>query len=355
MIAEIGVLLLLAGTAGSSPIKDDERVIFFPTIGYPLPEQAAWELPIHGWIFEPEWSDTELSLLQRSLGLASTTIHEASRTIFAARARWFLVDNERGKRISLRLGDRTVVAEKSGPNGHFHGRIRLSGAEVGALRAGSSSGSRVPFRAITKSGQEQFEGEVHLVGGQGISVISDIDDTIKVSQVRDRKKLLENTFLVPFRAVPGMSEVFRLWAKGRPVRFHYVSASPWQLYVSLEEFMTQEGFPTGTFHLKYFRWKDSSFLNLFESPADYKLATIEPILKRFGKRRFVLVGDSGERDPEAYGTLARKYGRQVIAILIRDVTGEPPDAPRYREAFKDVPPDTWRLFKDPAEIRDVLP
>ena len=64
----------------------------------------------------------------------------------------------------------------------------------------------------------------------------------------------------------------------------------------------------------------------------------------YPQRKFVLVGDSGQQDPEIYGLFARKYPRQVIAVFIHDVTGEPAESPRYQTAFEMVPAERWRLF-----------
>ena len=41
-----------------------------------------------------------------------------------------------------------------------------------------------------------------------------------------------------------------------------------------------------------------------------------------GKSKFALIGDSGERDPEAYGRLAQKFPRQIDRVFIRDVTNQ---------------------------------
>ena len=107
------------------------------------------------------------------------------------------------------------------------------------------------------------------------------------------------------------------------------------------------------FSLKQVRWNDKSLLNLFESPGTYKIAAIEPLLKRFPQRQFVLVGDSGERDPEIYATLARRYPQQISRILIRDVTDEPADSSRYRATFRDLAPGLWQIFRDPARSIEV--
>ena len=85
------------------------------------------------------------------------------------------------------------------------------------------------YRADTSDGDErQLGGAVQLLPPRGVSVVSDVDDTIKISQVADHRELLNNTFLRPMEAVPGMPALYRRWAKDGAA-FHYVTASPWQL------------------------------------------------------------------------------------------------------------------------------
>src|SRR5258706_32177 len=109
-------------------------------------------------------------------------------------------------------------------------------------------------------------------------------DCIKITEVRDRNDMLRNTFLEPFKPVPGMSQVYRAWAERTQAQFDYVSASPWQLFLPLSEFVRSNGFPAGTFYLKNFRLKDKSFRSLFQDPEKYKPAVIEPLLKQFPNR-----------------------------------------------------------------------
>ena len=200
-----------------------------------------------------------------------------------------------------------------------------------------------------------FVGQVWLLDETSVSVISDIDDTIKITEVRDRSATLRNTFLREFQAVAGMAELYQTLARSNRATFHYVSASPWQLYRPLAEFVRDHGFPAGTFHLRDFRIRDGSFLAALLSPEHYKPGVIRPLLERFPQRRFVLVGDSGEKDPEIYGALARQFPDQIAGIWIRDVTGETPAAPRYQQAFTNVPPTRWRVFKEPTEITRPTP
>jgi phosphatidate phosphatase APP1 len=234
--------------------------------------------------------------------------------------------------------------EESAANGHFHGTLSLTTADA------PGKDRWVDFHAVMPAGDSRtFRGRVHLLAATGFTVISDIDDTIKVSQVRDKKALLANTFLREYQPVFGMPALYQEWARAGAA-FHYVSASPWQLYQPLAEFFDKAGYPPGSFEMKDFRWKDSTFFNLLAGPEKYKPLVIEPILKRYPKRKFILVGDSGEKDPEIYGALARKFSQQVIRILIRDVTNEKADADRYAKAFEGVPKERWMIFENPKEI-----
>jgi phosphatidate phosphatase APP1 len=241
----------------------------------------------------------------------------------------------------------------SGADGHFRGEVRLSNERMTSLAGVGQQGEGwVPFAAVTRSGDGRaFAGRFLPIGPEGLSVVSDIDDTIKVSNVRDREELLANTFLRRFEAVPDMASTYRLLAEGKAA-LHYVSASPWQLYPPLADFLRDAGFPPGSFHLKPVRLADSSVFNLAATQEGYKTREIEVLLKAFPRRRFVLIGDSGEQDPETYGHLARKHGQQVRAIWIRNVTGEAADNPRCRKAFSELPPARWLLFRDAAELRE---
>lgn len=344
--------LLVATTA--STIKRDETVVFFPSIGGRAKGGEAWELEIHGWIYEPERRALTLTLLRKVLGI-DEHLAGGEKAIFEDRARAFLVDNEKGKRLSVRLGGEQYGLSGSADNGHITARLSLPDGDVLRAEIRTDRVAKLPFQAVTgKNDTRRFTGEIHLLEPTGVSVITDIDDTIKISEVTDKKALLRNTFTKAFEPVPGMAEVYRDWSSRLNAQFHYVSASPWQLYLPLAEFVRTRGFPEGTFHLKAFRVKDESFFDLFKSPEHYKQGVIEPLLKRFPKRRFVLVGDSGERDPEIYGALARRFPDQVTRVLIRDVTGEGTEAARYQKAFREVPRGRWVIFQKPDEAKAAV-
>lgn len=322
-------------------LKPDERIVFHPTVARRTAD-GAWQAEVRGCIYEPQRRGVTLAALRAALDLKDVEMTADEKRIFAERARLFLADHERRKKIFIRCGERVFPAGQSGADGRFTKALELSSA----LR-----GRQVEYTARLAAGDSRsFRGEIFLLEAEGWSVISDLDDTIKVTEVRDRRATLRNTLLREFQPVPGMAEFYRRLAGERGAQFHYISASPWQLYEPLAEMVERHGFPHGTFDLKEFRWKNRSFLSLFSDPEKYKPAVIEPLLQRFPLRRFLLVGDSGERDPEIYGALARKFPSQIAGIYIRDVTGEAAEAERYVKAFAGVPRERWQVFREPQEL-----
>ena len=337
--------LLETGQASyTSPIQNDEVVTFFPTVGYPIEEGKSWALPIHGWVYRPTWGSELPEQLSHDLGLKG----DEETSLLKERMKAFMVDNQEHQAIAIRLGKKLFLLQESAANGHFSETIHLSNEEVNLLR----QGEMLSFTALTRPEDHcHFEGHIHLVGQEGISVISDIDDTIKITQVNDKTALFANTFLRPFEPVPKMNVLYQSWAQHTQTSFHYISASPWQLYFPLMEFIKTHHFPLGSVSLRLFRLKDSSVLDFFKSPHEYKMQNIEFLMQCCPKRRFVLVGDSGESDPEIYAEVARKHPKHVALILIRDVTDESAETKRYQETFKGLPPSLWKIFKEPETLQ----
>jgi phosphatidate phosphatase APP1 len=333
-----------------SNLKRNQDVVLFPAMACRSGSNC-WDLNIHGCVYEPDQRTVALTLIRVALGLEHVSLTTAENKLFAERARLFMVDHKAGRKIVVRIGDTEFTLPKSAADGHFSTVVQLSDAQVEKLR-NFSAALHVVMPAKDK---RNFAGELNVFNDTGIIVVSDIDDTIKITQVRDRKATLRNTFLEPFQPVPGMADIYRGWTEKSGAHFCYVSASPWQLFSPLADFIRSNGFPAGVFYLKSFRWKDESFFNLFEGPEKYKPTVIEPLMKQFPNRQFVFVGDSGERDPEIYGKLAREHPQQVMKILIRNVTDEGPEAKRYQTAFHDLPPMLWNVFREPSEIATSIP
>jgi phosphatidate phosphatase APP1 len=342
-----GALLGLDPDRRRSEIKSDERVVFFPTTARRSDHRDRWIVRIHGWIFEPE-TDSRLRrvAMRRFRRLLSDELDPSMESAFDKRARWFLVDNERGKHLQVRVGEHAFALPTSKNDGHFEGTIEVPAETV----APWAQDDWLPFEAVTRDDDSRvFPGKACLIKPEGLSVISDIDDTMKVTEVSDKKRLLVNVFVRPYQPVPGMADVYRTWAEAG-AKFHLVSSSPWQLYCPLSEFAREAGFPEATYHLRPFRIKGRGIFRLSDAPMKRKPRVIESLLSDFPRRQFILVGDSGQCDPEVYALVARKFPRQIQHIYIRDVTHESADSARYQRTFAQLPSTKWSVFRNAEEL-----
>ena len=333
----------LSACSGTS-LKKDESVVMFPTSAT-LDNQGIWQLPIHNWVFEKEEKSLGRKATQKVFseileGLDVPEI-DADSAITQKRLMWFLVDNKRNKQITVRLNGSPIKLDKTAPNGHANTLISIP-KSAGKARAWQTL-------LVEDKYKRGFSGEIQLIPEKGISVISDIDDTIKISDVLDKKKLLINIFVNPYKATPGFPEYYKKLAQ-QGAYFHYVSASPWQLYPSLKPFMDKY-YPKGTISLRYFRIKDSSFIKFFQASSDYKIAAISKIFKRYPGHQFILIGDSGEHDPEVYAQIYKQFPAQVRSILIRAVAGSDLTKARFSSTFKEVPKSIWQLVRIPTELK----
>ncbi|KAK3369203.1 hypothetical protein B0T24DRAFT_532343 [Lasiosphaeria ovina] len=177
---------------------------------------------------------------------------------------------------------------------------------------------------------------IEIIEPRGVSLISDIDDTIKRSNIHlGAREIFRNTFIRDLAdlTVEGVKEWYHK-LHGMGVQVHYCSNSPWQLFPVLATFFIMAGLPPGSIHLKHY---SGMLQGIFEPVAERKKGTLEKILRDFPERKFLLVGDSGEADLEVYTDLAVANPGRILAVFIRDVTT--PDQTGYFDASFSGGPD----------------
>jgi len=171
-------------------------------------------------------------------------------------------------------------------------------------------------------------------------VVSDFDDTIAVSKVTSKRGLLKTALLADGETQPpveGMAAFYRCLEQDKKARpgFALVSGSPLQFSGRIGTFLTKNGFPV--FGL-YLRDLGPSTLS------DYKQPIIRSLLEAL-PNKVVLVGDSGEHDPEVYAQLRKENPDRVLAVYIRNA-GRAEDAARF---------DGMMLFDKPEDAaRDAV-
>jgi hypothetical protein len=355
LIKLLSALLLLAACGHRDEVK---QVTIYPTYGYE--DGDHWKIPMRIWAHTPRknvekiLANVAAEHFHLSAGEKAICRHRLEHLVANDRSRqkvYFAFDpgpdNE-----TFRIQNAKGEFKNTDPNGLIEGFIKLSKSKAEALlqQQGSQNGW-LSFKAI--SAGHDGRGRIRLIPPQGTSVISDIDDTIKITDIPAGKDtVIVNTFFREFRAAPGMAVKYQAMADSA-YAFHYVSGGPWQMYGPLAEYLIDGagGFPAGSFHMKSVQknllvpstWE--GLHKLLDDSATYKqkVEQISALLTNFPNRRFILIGDSGEKDPEVYAEIRKRFGAQVREIRIRDVVNDREKNPTRLAGMIIIDPATGEI------------
>lgn len=337
-------------------VRPEDEVVFFPSAAHWHEAAGSWDIRIDGAVFDPQIVKMRKKLMVRLLQrFMSVSSEELDCDMFRDRIRPFTANALKGRVIRIRFGSQEIeLNKKSKRNGHFAANFTLTQDEVDHLvEEGAVTNRILNYQLVTENGEAGISGRAHLLLPEGQSVISDVDDTIKHSNVGDRKELLKNTFLREFVVIEGMAELFQQW-RHNGADFHFVSASPWQLINPLKQLLELFDFPHGTFSLRNFRWRDQVFKRVVSEKWVGKAKVIRRLIERFPERSYILIGDSVERDPELYAHLAEKFSRQVMAIYIRQVPGFEMSESRVSRIRSQINETCFETFKTSDDLPKEL-
>src|SRR5690606_26771482 len=166
-----------------------------------------------------------------------------------------------------------------------------------------------------------------LTSDSQFGIISDVDDTILVSKATNLlKKLRLMLFKNAHSRLPfeGVAAFYRALQKGVTGNFYnpifYVSSSEWNLYDLLVDFCLVRGIPKGPFLLQTLEEDWYKFWKSGGGTHGHKVDKIRHILTTYHDLRFILIGDSGQKDAEIYSKIVHEYPERILAIYIRDVS-----------------------------------
>ncbi len=226
------------------------------------------------------------------------------RATFGGSEAYAVADDEGFFDISLDLASPPDAAES------WHG------VELDLLHPDSPGGGTV-----------RSTGHVLVPARARFAVISDLDDTVVHSNATNVMKMAwivvrNNAHTrLPFPGVSAFYEALRRGPEdGLENPIFYVSSSPWNIYDLLEDFLDVHGLPAGPLFLK--DWSPTTL----GKHHDHKLGIIRTLLETYPDLPFVLIGDSGEKDPEIYRQAVSEHPGRIEAIYIRDVTSDERDA-----------------------------
>lgn len=280
------------------PITDSDSVWLLDNVAFRDPADATrWRAEFVAVAMDQRPSVTAIDVVQavaRHIGLDEA---DAGLEIIESRIMPFLQDILPGREVgALHRGQLSLRLGPGGRNGISSDLRHLPDAPAGTV---VGTAAQVPPGADGILAMKTLFAEP-----EGWAVVSDVDDTIKITQTSDPIGILRSTFLDEPTPVSGMPELYA-WlhdrlGPGSP--FFYLSASPYNLYPFLSAFRDMY-FPHGQLILRDQSWVSVPGLlsNLTLGTEEYKVSRLAKVHAWLPKRRMILIGDSTQSDPEAYG------------------------------------------------------
>ena len=147
----------------------------------------------------------------------------------------------------------------------------------------------------------------------GILVVSDYDDTLKISHIRGNKLDIVRRALFSDSFYAGSEKLISVFERGaNPSNIIVASGSTDSLYHHIGEDLRENHFP----HLKILLKDWSSG----ESTPDFKTS----VLKSLVGKDLILMGDDTEQDPETFTSFMNTHSANVMAIYIHRITKDRP-------------------------------
>jgi phosphatidate phosphatase APP1 len=199
-------------------------------------------------------------------------------------------------------------------------------------------------------------GEIRIISpDQGRIIVSDIDDTVMISHsTQTFRKLRLMLFKNALTRIPfsNIAEFYSALAKGKDGQsdhpFFFVSSSEWNLYDLLEDFFHFNKIPKGVFLLRELNYNIFKFRKSGGGNHEHKYEKIKSLLEFYPGQNFILIGDSGQYDPEIYSRLAIEFPGRIEAIYIRKIRSKSL-AEREKELYQKLLKTTTSYM----EIKDT--
>ncbi len=279
-------------------VGKDDIVWLLDNTAYRTSRLKSWEAEFVAAVFEKEpkvkVADMVASIAEQ-VGLADdakerATIHD--------RLLPFLWDIRMARIVKVDQQSKELKMSPTSINGIATDNLKISKADKGQI---------IKMSAKTPNGVHGIlDAKTTYAGPEGWGIISDIDDTIKVTMTSDPMGIIENTFVNPATPIPGMPELYAQIKSALPedTPWFYLSASPYNLYPFLKDFR-DKFFPHGTLILRDFSWKTITGLltALTMGTEKYKVDRLKKVNSWLPKRKMIVIGDSTQSDPEAYGEM----------------------------------------------------
>ena len=247
-------------------------------------------------------------------------------------------------------GQQTVTLPyRTTPEGDFDTFVALQNTS-GGLQPGNGTGAPPQRLNVYAQGTDTGNATSYLVADEGLTVISDIDDILRVTKIYEPKEGLLNSFARPFTPWMNMPDIFRNWSTSMPhTHFHYLTTTPEQVTRNYMQFI-YDTYPGGSF--------DTRPLNFSDVSATLKIRKflLDKVFQTYPNRKFILIADTSNSDVmSAYPAMATEYPGQVQCIFLRNTsaTDSGDKFPYNTEGFKNLSQEMYMFFKVPDDLTNL--
>jgi len=224
-----------------------------------------------------------------------------------------------------------------------------TGQNGGHLLRGNETSS-IQALNMYASGTNSGNATAYLVPNKGYTIVSDIDDILRVTKIYVPKEGLLNSFARSFVPWMNMPEIYANWSATIPdFHFHYLTTTPEQATRNYMDFIYKT-YPLGSFDTRPLNFSDVS-----ATLAIRKFLLVK-IFETFPERKFVLMGDTTNSDVmKDYPQLAHDYPNQVQCIFLRNTTStDSTDLfPYDTSGFKGLDQKKYMFFNVPDQLRNT--
>ena len=199
-------------------------------------------------------------------------------------------------------------------------------------------------------GTDTGNATAYLVPPTGLTVISDIDDILRITKIYQPKEGLLNSFARPFVKWKNMPDIYANWSRSIPgIHFHYLTTTPEQITRNYMDFI-YKSYPGGSFDTRPLNFSDVS------ATLSIRKFLLNKIFETYSERKFVLVADTSNSDVmKDYPKMATDFPGQVQCIFLRNTsaTDDGDKFPYDTSGFEGLDNKTYMFFKVPDDLANL--
>jgi len=340
--------------------------------GYANWTDQGWNLRVHGNVYKkPNISQSKLDdlangfLIGTSIQALPTGQQQQARNLTSE----IYVIQQSGQNVTFDLVDNYVapsglngglIAATGGAQqltypgqttaeGDFDAFVPLqntTGPSGGYLLPGNGTAS-IQALNIYATGTDSGNASAYLVPTAGLTIISDIDDILRITKIWAPSEGILNSFARPYTPWMNMPDIYANWSRSIPdFHFHYLTTTPEQITANYMDFIYKT-YPLGSFDTRPLNFSDVS------ATLSIRKFLLQKIFETYPKRKFVLIADTSNSDVMSdYPEMVTDFPGQVQCIFLRNTSSTDPtdNFPYDTSGFKGLNQNMYMFFNVPDDL-----